>query len=226
MEAENKDGAFLMSFEDFISTWHNLSICKKFAKNVSGLRFPCNFTEENSGGTPYKNDPQMFQDYMKNPQFHLKLDKKTNLFLSLGQEDGRVKSRGEEPFPFAKYIHPLSLTVFQLPNGQSRLKKFSGEAMKSRPFIKNYRDVQVCLKLEKGDYVIVPSTKLPGSTGLFFLNVYFDCPKKNIKLNDVEGDFNSEPIEEEEETQIEASEETKQLLKAFVNEFYVTIKPS
>ena len=30
MHEENKDGAFLMDFQDFIQIWNNISICKKF----------------------------------------------------------------------------------------------------------------------------------------------------------------------------------------------------
>lgn len=220
LEEENKDGTFLMSFEDFTGTWHNLSICKKFSHAYSGLRFAGEFTEANSGGTPYRNDPEMFDSYLRNPQFIVQLQRKTHLFLSLGQEDGRVKSRGEEPFPFAKFIHPLSLTVFQLGRGSRQLNSFDQRAMKSRPFIKNYRDVQVDLVLEKGTYAVIPSTKLAGSHGKFFLNIYFDCAKDQIRISNERDQFEQAPIEEEEETQIEVPKRLKQLLKAFVNEFH------
>ena len=220
LKEENKDGSFLMCYKHFISTWHNLSICKKFNKNYSGVRFFGNFIESNSGGTPYRNDPEMFENYLKNPQFLISLQKKTHLFLSLGQEDGRVKSKGEEPFPFAKFIHPLSLTVFKLERGRKQLNSFDTKAMKSRPFIKNYRDVQVDLTLEKGNYVVIPSTKLVGSFGKFFLNIYFDCPKNKISFSNERDQFNYEPIVEEEETQIQMEENLKKLLKVFIKKFH------
>lgn len=37
MEIENKDGVFLMSFDDFINIWSNISICKKFPKEYEGV---------------------------------------------------------------------------------------------------------------------------------------------------------------------------------------------
>jgi hypothetical protein len=220
IKEENKDGSFLMSFEDFSQTWHNLSICKKFNESYSGVRYFGEFSDANSGGTPYRNDPEMFENYMKNSQFIVTLEKTTHLFLSLGQEDGRVKSKGEDPFPFAKFIHPLSLTVFKLERGRKQLNKFDTRAMKSRPFIKNYRDVQVELTLEKGTYAIIPSTKLAGSKGKFFLSIYFDCPKNKIKITNERDQFKCEPIVEEEETQIEIEENLKKLIKIFMNQFH------
>ena len=220
LEEENKDGSFLMSYDDFVDTWHNLSICKKFNQSYSGLRFFGEFSESNSGGTPYRNDPEMFENYLKNPQFIVTLERKTHLFLSLGQEDGRVKSRGEEPFPFSRFIHPLSLTVFTLNRGQKQLNTFNTKAMKSRPFIKNYRDVQVDLILEKGTYAIIPSTKLAGSKGNFFLNIYFDCPKSKIRISNDRDQFKSEPIREEEETSMDVDQRLKKLLKVFINQFH------
>ena len=122
IQAEGKDGAFYMCYDDFITTWHNLSICKKFNDTFSGLRFSGNFNDNNSGGTPYRRDDELFTLYGKNPQFVVKLEKTTELFLSLGQEDGRVKSKGEDPFPFTKYIYPLSVSVFELKKGQKKIE--------------------------------------------------------------------------------------------------------
>lgn len=218
LAVENKDGSFLMSFEEFAQTWHNLSVCKKFGAGYSGLRFSGEFSEANSGGTPFRNDPDMFESYLRNPQFVVSLKRKTHLFLSLGQEDGRVKSRGEEPFPFAKFIHPLSLTVFRLERGTQQLNAFDANAMQTRPFIKNYRDVQVDVTLEKGVYAVVPSTKLAGSTGKFFLSVYFDCAKRDIRVSNERDQFPQAPIIEEEEARLEVPVRLKRLLKAFVNE--------
>ena len=149
----------------------------------------------------------------------MKLEKATQLFLSLGQEDGRVKSKGEDPFPFTKYIYPLSVSVFELNKGQKKLEVFSPSQMKNKPFIKNYRDVQLDLNLEKGTYVIIPSTKISGSLGKFYLNVYYNCPKSKISITHLDEEFDGETIEEEEDSQIQIDQDIKKLLKTFINEF-------
>ena len=50
--AEGKDGAFLMSYKDFLFFYGRLVICKKFHEDDSGLRFFGEWTEENSFGIP------------------------------------------------------------------------------------------------------------------------------------------------------------------------------
>jgi len=65
--AENKDGAFLMSYEDFIVHWSKIVICKKFPERFSGIRFFCEWSEENSFGIPFQ--PDFYKTYAKNSQF-------------------------------------------------------------------------------------------------------------------------------------------------------------
>ena len=67
LHEENKDGAFLMSWKDFIDVWSNISICKKFAESWEGVRFFGEWDEKTSGGTPTSNDPKLFDAYLKNP---------------------------------------------------------------------------------------------------------------------------------------------------------------
>jgi len=48
------------------------------------------WTKQNSGGTPIKNTEQNNEDWAKNPQYLLDLQEDADLFLSLGQPDGRL----------------------------------------------------------------------------------------------------------------------------------------
>lgn len=210
---ESQDGSFIMNYHDFLRIWHNLSISKKFPDHYSGYRFPNEWNDKSSGGTPYSSDPRLMVAYMKNPQYILTLKQPTHIFMSLGQKDGRIKSKGEVPFPYNGLIHPLSLCVFKLDANEDRLEAFDGGKLVGPPFIKNYRDVQVDLKLDKGKYAIVPSTKNEGMFGRFFLNVYFDCDKSNITLIDIATGGSGNIITEEEEIFNGFDEDFKRLVR-------------
>ena len=218
VEKENDDGAFFMSFYDFIRIWHNLSISKNFPDRYTGYRFLSEWNEKTSGGTPYSSDPRLMTAYMKNPQFIVKITKPTHIFMSLGQEDGRIKSRGEIPFPYNGLIHPLSLCVFKLEANEDRLEAFDGGRLINPPFIKNYRDVQVDIMLNEGKYAVVPSTKNEGLFGNFFLSIYFDCEKNAISIVDLNSGSTGKIIEEEEQVVKTFKKDFKELIRDVILE--------
>lgn len=114
MHEENKDGAFLMSWEDFLKIWNNISMCKKFPRSYEAQRFFGEWTEENSGGTPTSGDPAALKNYLKNPQYIIELKETTSLYVSLSQKDGRMKAKGSTNFPYEGISYYLSLCVFSL----------------------------------------------------------------------------------------------------------------
>lgn len=46
--------------------------------------------------------------------------------------------------------------------------------------MKEHREISLRMKLPKGKYLIVPSTRNPNEAGKFYLSVYFDNKLKNI----------------------------------------------
>lgn len=68
--------------------------------------------EANSGGTPLKNTPANNQLWAKNPQYVLDLKKDMDLFISLGQPDGRLMPG--ETYPFPDNIHHVMFSIFEL----------------------------------------------------------------------------------------------------------------
>lgn len=216
IEKEQKDGGFLMQYSEFVSIWHNISICKKFNTHYDGIRFIGEWNEETSGGTPYSNDQTQFDAYLKNPQFIVSIKKQTHLFVSLGQEDGRIKSKGVENFPYQNFNSPLSICIFKIQKNQNKLEFFDGNNLLNPPFIKLNRDVQVEVILEKGKYAVVPATKDIGEYCKFFLSLYYDCGNENIE---VEGDGEKGKgfkIEEESEEHVVFDEDIKSLLKEVI----------
>lgn len=45
------------------------------------------------------------------------------------------------------------------------------------------REVSFRVKLKKGRYILVPSTRESGKIGKFFLSIYFDCKPGKIKVH-------------------------------------------
>jgi hypothetical protein len=56
-----------------------------------------------------------------------------------------------------------------------KLDMFSKDNIKAVSILKAHKEVSLRIKLPKGSYVIVPSTRSPGEEGSFFLSVYHDC---------------------------------------------------
>jgi hypothetical protein len=67
LEVENKDGSFLMEWDEFLGIWNNISICKKFQSHYEGLRFFGEWSDGKAGGTPTSNNPEIMKAYITNP---------------------------------------------------------------------------------------------------------------------------------------------------------------
>ncbi len=67
LTAESKDGTFLMEWDEFLTIWNNISICKKFDKMYEGVWFNGEWVEGKSGGTPTSNNPEVVKAYGTNP---------------------------------------------------------------------------------------------------------------------------------------------------------------
>ena len=164
------DGNFFMCFEDFVKYFSKLSICIKFPTEYDGLRFFGEWKGDNAGGTPYKERPAQIESWGKNVQYYISVTKKTHLFVSLGQEDGRLKASGTEVYPFASSIYSVMVLILKA-NGSKKVPYSRSQLVADTP-MKQFRESSLNTILEPGEYVIVPSTKEPGQEGKYFLSVY------------------------------------------------------
>lgn len=194
-EKKRADGNFFMSYEDFVRIWCKLSLCHKFPSDYKSLRYVGNWDKQTAGGTPYKGLPEQVQSWGKNTQYLLKLSQKTHVFLSLGQEDGRLKASATEAFPFTSCIHPVVIVVLKT-NGDSKAQ-FNGGAIAGMSPIKQFKEVSLDLTLEAGSYVIVPSTQDIGQQGAYYLNIYHGPGQVEIK--DLTTGKGPDPIIDEDE---------------------------
>jgi len=186
-------------------------MCIDFPPEWSGYRFKDKWTKENSGGFPAGAD---MASWAKNPQFILEVTKPTNLFVSLGQYDGRL-DRGTK-FPFAEKINPCILFVMKLKKGEEKegLKSYDASRVVKFTQAKQYRDSTMFVDLpEAGAYALIPSTKAARMVGDFFLNIYHGLKKNEFKLCKAKSNLQYELIREEEETGHTFDENLKLVLK-------------
>ena len=100
------------------------------------------------------------------------------LFISLGQDDGRLVPGAEHPFPDT--IHHTMFMIIPLENDDKLspgMKVFDKSRLKKCTFSKIIEYKENCLDvsegLEAGRYLIVPSCKTSGDMGNFYLNIYY-----------------------------------------------------
>lgn len=84
-------------------------------------------------------------------------------------------------FPYTELIHPACFTVCQIPPNVDKVTTFDRNMVKFVSVLKEHREVSLRMKLPKGKYVIIPSTRNPGEIGKFHLSVYFNQKIRKIK---------------------------------------------
>ncbi len=191
--------------------YNNLFLCIDFPDEWNGVRFIGNWTEQSAGGTPIKGGKEACDQWAINPQYIMEIvEKETNFFVSLGQPDGRLIPG--LVYPFEENIHPVVFSIIWLDPEEEELKTFPLKGKKKKlSMIKEYREISMRMKLKKGRYAIVPSTKFPGLLGTYYLNIYFDTEKENVKLWKTKTP--SFPIAEEEEDVGAYDDDVKKILQ-------------
>ncbi len=91
-DPECNDGTFLMGFRDWRNIYSNLYCCIDFPDSWSGIRIFDGWTKDCAGGVPMQATVKANESWTTNPQYKIEIsnkkDKKTHLFISLGQKDG------------------------------------------------------------------------------------------------------------------------------------------
>ena len=119
-DPQEDDGTFLMCYRDWRSIFTTLYASINFPPEWSGLRYTDKWTKENSGGVP---DKAGAEAWTKNPQFifELKADI-TKLFISLGQNDGRLEL-GQQ-WPFVKDTNCAMILLMSLDGSAKKVTRF------------------------------------------------------------------------------------------------------
>jgi hypothetical protein len=85
------------------------------------------------------------------------------LFVSLAQPDGRMRAEdgSYDKFPFETRIHPVCFSVMVPDAKERQLTRFDKLKSFKVSALKEHREVSLRMKLKKGRYIIVPSTRSP-----------------------------------------------------------------
>ena len=155
-----------MCFSDFRNIFNKLFICKSFPPNFIGLRIFGKWTAKESGGLPVNQKQE--KTFYDNPQYYLNKNTDGLMTISLLQNDGRLV---EPKFPFPNSINKVCLLIFKTRQ-KSRVKYLDN--LLEKTLIVNRRDSILELNLQKGSYVIIPSTFDYGKTGDYCLEFHFE----------------------------------------------------
>ena len=212
-----EDGTFFTIFEDFIAVWSRISLCVKFPRDYSRVRYAWAWNSKTAGGTPYKSTADQVKNWERNTQFYFSTTKKTNIFISLTQEDGRLKATAKEVFPFAGVAYTMVIVVIETTPGQKApFNKLNPARMCP---LKQSRDVTLNLDLEPGTYAIVPSTMDIGQEGNFTLSIYHNGGP-DAQLYNMDTKEPPIPIQEESEVPQKIDANLKSFLKLKASESY------
>ncbi|XP_077326682.1 calpain-5-like [Lithobates pipiens] len=180
------DGEFWMSWEDFCTHFTDLTLCRRV--NTHFLS-PHKTWNEESVFSGWKQNPDPLKDrsggcpnnkatYLHNPQFSfdVTLDH-DSVLISLEQEDHRTQrsTGGGENLPIGFFVFKVEV------NRKYRLH-CAARTASSSTYI-NSRSVLLHTELQKGRYVILPTTFHSRQTGAFLLRVYTDRASHLRELN-------------------------------------------
>ncbi|XP_068130170.1 calpain-5-like [Hyperolius riggenbachi] len=182
------DGEFWMSWDDFCTHFTDVTLCRrvnthllsthktwKEASVYSAWKQHQDPLKDRSGGCPNNK-----ATYLQNPQFcfDVSLDH-DSVLISLEQEDHRTQrsTGGGENLPIGFFVFKVEM------NRKYRLH-CTASKVSSSTYI-NSRSVLLHTDLQKGRYVILPTTFQPGQAGAFLLRVYTD---KACKLRELRKD--------------------------------------
>ena len=203
-QEHNDDGLFFMTFDDFTREFDDLSICIDFPHEYSGRRFAWAWDKTNSGGVPFNNLPQEFESFKLNPQYKVSIKRKdanakTDLFVSLAQNDGRMMASTNNKFPYRTHIRESMMFIFKLNPGMKKLAEFDMDLFVDQTPLITYRELVLNKQLENGDYIVIPATSSAGLYGEFFMAFYSNAHNNEIEITEVQTGKKGEVIEEEEE---------------------------
>lgn len=176
------DGTFFISYDDWANIFNKLYVTIDFPDNWVGIRFNDRWDQTCAGGLPMPCNDKTSKSWATNPQYlvQVKTDQEVELFISLGQMDGRL-IRGSA-FPFNDLVHYINLIIYPSQTGEV-LTGFNQKQAKAEwiSAVVQHKEVSLRVSLKKGSYIVVPSTKEPNKFGEYFLSFYF-----NVDLFDIE----------------------------------------
>ncbi|XP_050989286.1 calpain-1 catalytic subunit-like [Labeo rohita] len=173
------NGEFWMSVEDFTKFFKSLDICclsADFLDRSSGCHWKSQrcigeWTENTAGGSI-----QTLETFCKNPQFRVRIEELNeacphedaeNIVVSLIQNNKKRHRKEQKHYNIGFYV--FEMKGEQVEGGQRKVFDCTNPVAECFAY---QREVMKFLRLEPGEYLIVPCTENPGETASFVLSVF------------------------------------------------------
>ncbi|KAM8854597.1 calpain-5-like [Synchiropus picturatus] len=173
------DGEFWMTFDDFVSNFTDLILCRLI--NTSYLSLHKTWEETVIRGSWCRHDDPLrnraggctnnHHTFLQNPQYVFDVKKpEDEALICLQQRDRRASLKGGrgQNLPIGFDIHKVELN--RMYRMHVKQQKVGGSV-----YI-NSRSVFLRIDLKEGRYVIIPTTFEPGLEGDFLLRIFTDVP--------------------------------------------------
>jgi len=135
-----------------------------------GIRFYDGWTRKESGGLPINNTEKERRSFAKNPQYYIDVKKKTNIQITLLQNDGRLTS---SKFPYTDYIRKNCLVLTPV-NSKQKLETFESTNQVEITPVKCYRENTIVKILNPGKYILSACCLNEGEIGNFCIQFNFE----------------------------------------------------
>lgn len=231
IKQKKDEGFFIIDFNDFLNIFNKVFICKDIYKNYPGFTVIDKVNQESIGGIPIKNNKEENMNLTNNPQYYLKINNKTCLYIVLNQKDPRLDS---EKFPFLNKIAKSCLIINKITD-IIKVNQFNKESLIQTPIIKQSKSIITHLELDSGEYLVTPCFDMENINDkilYFSLKFYFEngiiLENKeksqteirliyNIILNKLNGSFISSYITNEKNSSFQTQNSLNSDLKEKIN---------
>ncbi|XP_030042947.1 calpain-5 [Microcaecilia unicolor] len=180
------DGEFWMSFDDFCRYFTDLVVCRRINTSLLSIHKTwveaLLFSEWSQSPDSLKNRSggcsNNRETFLQNPQFSFDITSdQDSALICVQQEDRRANRKSGTGQNLA-----MGFDVFKVEvNRKYRMHVHQGKVASSTYI--NSRSVFQRVELQKGKYVVVPTTFAPGETGNFLLRVFTDRGAKLRELS-------------------------------------------
>jgi hypothetical protein len=177
------DGLFFMNYKSFRQVFDKVFVAINFPDEWWAVRYENQqWTNKNQS---LMGEKGINKEYGQNVQYLIEPMEDIDLFVSLCQNDGRLKQEGfgedgYARYPFAEHLIWTQMSIFELQKGQTRISTFAKNQVipNGKSPIRQSADNSLRVKLSAGKrYVVVPAPKNFGTgAGVKYnLSFYVSC---------------------------------------------------
>jgi len=235
------EGTFWMSFDEFMSIFNTIYVCRLPESDWSFVRRQGKFVEKGGGST---NSPL----WPMNDQYFLVIKEESEVVVCLTQEDDKyhavsqagsaaVTGQGDAKSAIGFIVHSADFDDLHEAKKITKISQATTQAMVS-PF-RAERDVSLSVKLQPGNYAICPMTFQPDSPGTYWITVQGNRPfelKSSSEMLKLEEDVGegiaeleqdleeSHPVQQKNEVEEDSEAVALQSLGETVSELYSMVQ--